>query len=304
MPIWLGISSVPQSADSSPNYGMPACSLTHRCCSVASVRLPGCGLGSSSATDVDLKATAGCGASTLQPPQQFRNLRRRPKTATRGCKDAAGVKRWSYTTQPRYAGRFYLSDDRREFGGSLGGARLTGFYPGAARGGSDDVSATVPNLRHVAVLPSGAPPLHSATTHTQEGASATWRRWKMAADGIRPTCAPALVAPARRIPMASAPRRRHSAFVEGFGKCHSGGSIRFSAPLARSAIGAAATPTIMPVAIISVSAVAVPRVARAGSCSGCGGNTSRDGGISPGYAPTGGRSWPDGRGENYCPDCD
>jgi hypothetical protein len=78
----------------------------------------------------------------------------------------------------------------------------------------------------------------------------------------------------------------------------------FSAPLVRSAIRAAATATIMPVAIISVSAVAVPGVVRAGGCSGRCGNTSRDGGISPGYAPTGGRSWRDGRGENYYPDCD
>jgi hypothetical protein len=33
----------------------------------------------------------------------------------------------SLPTRPRYAGRSYLSDDRREFGGSFGGARLAGF---------------------------------------------------------------------------------------------------------------------------------------------------------------------------------
>jgi hypothetical protein len=86
--------------------------------------------------------------STLQPPQQVRNLRRRPKAATRGCKNAASVERRSYITQPRYAGCFKLSDNRREFGGSFGSTRLTGFYPGSASGGGDDVSGAVPTLRH------------------------------------------------------------------------------------------------------------------------------------------------------------
>ena len=57
-------SSVPQSAASSPNYGMPARSLIHRCCSAASVRLPVCGSGSSSATDADL-----VGADAFRAPE-------------------------------------------------------------------------------------------------------------------------------------------------------------------------------------------------------------------------------------------
>jgi hypothetical protein len=45
-------SSVLQSADSFLNCGMPPRSLTHRCCLAASVGLPGCGSGSSSATEL------------------------------------------------------------------------------------------------------------------------------------------------------------------------------------------------------------------------------------------------------------
>jgi hypothetical protein len=68
-------SSVPQSADSSLNYGMPAHSLTRRYCSAASVGLPGCGLGSS-ATDVDLcrggRFPGRHGRRPAQPPLEAR----------------------------------------------------------------------------------------------------------------------------------------------------------------------------------------------------------------------------------------
>jgi hypothetical protein len=83
------------------------------------------------------------------PPAALAVAQSATKT-TRGCKDAAGVERCSYTTQSRYAGRFYLSDDRREFGGSLGSARLTVFYPGAASRRGDTV------LRHVVPQSQGA----------------------------------------------------------------------------------------------------------------------------------------------------
>jgi hypothetical protein len=88
-------------------------------------------------------------AFTPQPLQEFRDLGRIPITATRG------IERRSNTTQARHACRLKFSDDGSEFGGSLGGARLAGFYTGAASCCSDHMPTAVPELRRVAVLPSG-----------------------------------------------------------------------------------------------------------------------------------------------------
>jgi hypothetical protein len=59
---------------------------------------------------------------------------------------------------------------------------------------------------------------------------------------------------------------------------------RRSAP-SRSAIGSAATPTV--VSAIAIIAEAVPGIVRAGCCSGRGGDAIRDGSISPSYVPPG-----------------